>query len=101
ASCVETLLDGLETEPRALLLTHIHLHHAGASGVLTRRFAQLGVYVHGLGAPQLADPSKLRRSTERLYGDDMERLWGEVAPVPEERIGAVSGGERIDMPGVM
>ncbi len=95
ASCVETLLDGLEAEPRALLLTHIHLDHAGASGVLARRFPRLRVYVHEVGAPHLVDPSKLLRSAERLYGDDMERLWGEVAPVPEERITAVTGGERV------
>src|SRR3954451_22758704 len=73
ASCVETLLEGLETEPRALLLTHIHLDHAGASGVLMRRFPRLRAYVHEVGAPHLADPSKLLRSAERLYGDDMDR----------------------------
>jgi glyoxylase-like metal-dependent hydrolase (beta-lactamase superfamily II) len=95
ASCVESLLEGLEIEPRALLLTHIHLDHAGASGVLVRRFPRLRVYVHDVGAPHLADPSKLLRSAERLYGDDMDRLWGEVAPVPDERITALSGGERI------
>ena len=95
ASCVETLVAELECEPRALFLTHIHLDHAGASGVLARRFPQLRVYVHEVGAPHLADPSKLLQSAERLYGDDMERLWGEVAPVPEERITAVTGGERV------
>jgi glyoxylase-like metal-dependent hydrolase (beta-lactamase superfamily II) len=95
ASCVETLLAGLETQPRALLLTHIHLDHAGASGVLARRFPRLRVYVHEVGAPHLADPAKLLRSAERLYGDDMERLWGEVAPVPSERIRAVGGGDRV------
>ncbi len=95
ASCVETLVAELECEPRALFLTHIHLDHAGASGVLARRFPKLRVYVHEVGAPHLADPSKLLQSAERLYGDDMERLWGEVAPVPEERITAVTGGERV------
>ena len=94
-TCVETLLEGLETEPRALLLTHIHLDHAGASGVLAQRFPRLRVYVHEVGAPHLVDPSKLLRSAERLYGDDMTRLWGEVAPVPAERITAVGGGERV------
>ena len=91
--CLETLLAGLEGEPRALLLTHIHLDHAGASGVLARRFPDLTVYVHERGAPHLADPSKLLGSAERLYGDQMERLWGEVAPVDPERIQALSGGE--------
>lgn len=96
ASSVETLLDTLEEEPSALLLTHIHLDHAGAAGVLCRRFPSLTVYVHERGAPHLADPSKLLASASRLYGDRMEELWGEVAPVPSERIQALEGGERIE-----
>ena len=96
-SCCQTLLDGLgPVVPRALLLTHIHLDHAGASGVLCRRFPDLAVYVHESGAPHLADPSKLLKSAERLYGDWMERLWGEVAPVPEERLRPLSGGELVE-----
>ena len=79
ASCVETLIDRLgPVEPRALLLTHIHLDHAGATGVLCRRYPKLKVYVHERGAPHLVDPSKLLASAARLYGDDMEELWGEV-----------------------
>jgi glyoxylase-like metal-dependent hydrolase (beta-lactamase superfamily II) len=97
ASCVEALLDGLGGRPpRALLLTHIHLDHAGASGVLCRRFPDLKVYVHAVGAPHLVDPSKLLESAGRLYGDDMWELWGEVAPVPEERIHVLHGGETIE-----
>jgi glyoxylase-like metal-dependent hydrolase (beta-lactamase superfamily II) len=97
SSSVENLIDALgPTVPRALLLTHIHLDHAGASGVLVRRFPELQVYVHELGAPHLVDPSKLLESAGRLYGDDMERLWGEVAPVPEDRIHTLSGGETVD-----
>jgi glyoxylase-like metal-dependent hydrolase (beta-lactamase superfamily II) len=97
ASCVETLIDRLgPVEPRALLLTHIHLDHAGATGVLCRRYPNLHVYVHELGAPHLVDPSKLLKSAARLYGDAMWELWGEVAPVPEERITALSGGETIE-----
>jgi glyoxylase-like metal-dependent hydrolase (beta-lactamase superfamily II) len=97
ASSVETLLDALGHEaPRALLLTHIHLDHAGATGVLCRAFPSLEVYVHERGAPHLIDPSKLLASAERLYGDDMERLWGEVAPVPEERVHTLSGGENVE-----
>src|SRR5207249_2172225 len=84
-------LDGVE--PRALLLTHIHLDHAGATGVLVRRHPELVVYVHEIGAPHVADPSKLLRSAARLYGDDMERLWGEVLPVPAERLRVLRGGE--------
>ena len=97
ASCVDTLIDRLgPVEPRALLLTHIHLDHAGATGVLCRRYPKLKVYVHERGAPHLIDPSKLLASAGRLYGDDMWELWGEVAPVPEERITALSGGETVE-----
>jgi glyoxylase-like metal-dependent hydrolase (beta-lactamase superfamily II) len=96
ASCAETLLEAVDGEPRALLLTHIHLDHAGAAGLLARAFPSLTVYVHERGAPHLADPSRLLRSAERLYGDDMERLWGEVAPVPAERLHALRGGERVE-----
>jgi len=95
-STVETLLEGLEAEPRALLLTHIHLDHAGASGVLARRFPELQVFVHEVGAPHVIDPSRLLKSAERLYGDEMEKLWGEVAPVPEERITILTGGEEVE-----
>ncbi len=97
ASCVDTLIDRLgPVEPRALLLTHIHLDHAGASGVLCRRYPNLKVYVHERGAPHLIDPSKLLASATRLYGDDMWELWGEVAPVPEERLHVLSGGETVE-----
>ena len=84
ASCSHTLLAGVEAEPRALLLSHIHLDHAGASGVLARRFPDLRVYVHEVGAPHVIDPSRLVASAGRLYGDQMETLWGEVAPVPAD-----------------
>jgi glyoxylase-like metal-dependent hydrolase (beta-lactamase superfamily II) len=78
------------------MLTHIHLDHAGATGVLVRRFPSLKVYVHERGAPHLIDPSKLLKSAAQLYGDDMERLWGEVAPVPEENITVLHGGETVE-----
>jgi glyoxylase-like metal-dependent hydrolase (beta-lactamase superfamily II) len=97
ASDVETLVDTLgPVVPHALLLTHIHLDHAGATGVLCRRYPELTVYVHESGAPHLIDPSKLLKSAKRLYGDDMDRLWGEVAPVPAERVRPLTGGERIE-----
>ena len=96
ASCLEALLEGFEGEPRALLLTHIHLDHAGATGSLVRRFPKLRVYVHEVGAPHLVDPAKLVQSAGRLYGDDLERLWGEVLPVPASNVVALSGGERIE-----
>jgi glyoxylase-like metal-dependent hydrolase (beta-lactamase superfamily II) len=97
SSCVDTLIAQLgPTQPRGLLLTHIHLDHAGASGVLCSRFPELVVYVHENGAPHLVDPSKLLASAARLYGDDMEELWGKVVPVPENRVRRLSGGERVD-----
>jgi glyoxylase-like metal-dependent hydrolase (beta-lactamase superfamily II) len=97
ASCLDTLIDRLGgVEPRVLLLTHIHLDHAGATGVLCRRFPKLRVYVHEVGAPHLVDPSKLLKSAGRLYGDAMWELWGEVAPVPEQRITTLRGGEMVE-----
>ena len=95
-STVETLLEGLEAEPRILLLTHIHLDHAGASGVLARRFPEMEVFVHEVGAPHVIDPSRLLKSASRLYGNDMDKLWGEVAPVPEERVTILKGGEEVE-----
>jgi len=94
-SSLDTLADRLESEPRALLLTHIHLDHAGAAGTMVRRWPELDVYVHERGAPHLADPTKLLASAERLYGDEMGRLWGEVAPVPERNLRPLSGGEEV------
>ena len=96
SSCLEALLAGLESEPRALLLTHVHLDHAGASGTLVDRFPKLRVYVHEVGAPHLVEPSRLLQSAARLYGDEMDRLWGEVVAVPAENVVALSGGERIE-----
>ena len=96
STCIDALLAGLDHEPRGLLLTHIHLDHAGASGSLVERFPGLRVYVHEIGAPHLIDPSKLLDSAGRLYGDDMERLWGEVLPVPAENVVALEGGETVE-----
>lgn len=96
ASRVETLLAGVSDTPRALLLTHIHLDHAGASGVLCRRFPDLKVYVHEVGAPHVIDPSRLLVSAERLYGEHMGALWGEVAPVPGDRVQTLAGGEEVE-----
>lgn len=82
-------------ELSALLLTHIHLDHAGAAGTLAREIPGLRVYVHTAGAPHLVDPTKLLNSATRLYGDKMDSLWGEVAPVPAERVTQLAGGERL------
>jgi glyoxylase-like metal-dependent hydrolase (beta-lactamase superfamily II) len=83
----------------AVLLTHIHLDHAGACGALAVENARLHVYVHDVGAPHLVDPSKLLSSAARLYGDQMDALWGEVRPVPAARITTLRGGERVDVGG--
>ena len=78
---------GLEfPDVRHLLLSHIHLDHAGAAGVLVREHPGLQVHVSEIGAPHLVDPSRLERSARRLYGDDFDRLWGELAPVPSENV---------------
>jgi glyoxylase-like metal-dependent hydrolase (beta-lactamase superfamily II) len=95
-SSVLALLEALGDEhPRALLLTHIHLDHAAATGALVRRWPDLEVHVHERGAPHLVDPSKLLASAERLYGEAMDRLWGEIVPVPEANVKPLSGGERV------
>lgn len=80
---------------RALLLTHIHLDHAGAAGTLARENPALRVYVHEKGAPHLVDPAKLVASATRLWGDQMDRLWGDMRPVPAETLVTLRGGERI------
>ena len=95
-SCLPTLLDALGDErPAALLLTHIHFDHAGVAGSLVERWPDLRVYVHERGAKHMIDPTRLYNSARRLYGDDMERLWGEMHPVPEENLEILSGGETI------
>ncbi len=95
-SSMDTLLEALgDEQPRALLLTHIHLDHAAATGALVRRWPDLEVYVHERGARHLIDPSKLLASAERLYGDQMERLWGEIVPVPDANVKPLAGGEDV------
>lgn len=79
----------------AVLLTHIHLDHAGATGTLVRENPGIKVYVHQVGAPHLIDPSKLLASATRLYGDAMERLWAAVEPVPAASVVALQGGEAV------
>jgi len=99
ATCVAALEAGLArsglalTDVRHVLLTHIHPDHAGAAGTLVRRHPGLQVHVSAVGAPHLVDPTRLKRSARRLYGDDFDRLWGELAPVPAENIHAI--GDRV------
>jgi glyoxylase-like metal-dependent hydrolase (beta-lactamase superfamily II) len=78
-----------------ILLTHIHLDHAGATGALLRHAPHARVYVHHIGAPHLINPEKLIVSAARIYGDKMQRLWGEMLPVPEERITLLDEGVEI------
>ena len=95
-STVQTLLEALGDErPRVLALTHIHLDHAGAAGALVERFPELEVWVHERGAPHLVDPSRLLASATRLYGEDMDRLWGTMVPVPAENVRVLRGGEQL------
>jgi len=82
-----------------LLLTHIHLDHAGAAGTLVREHPGITVLVHERGATHMARPEKLIDSAARLYGANMDRLWGEFAPVPEKNLVSLRGGERIDVGG--
>jgi glyoxylase-like metal-dependent hydrolase (beta-lactamase superfamily II) len=95
ASCSRTLKQRLEerglalADVRHLLLSHIHLDHAGAAGVLVREHPGLQVHVSEIGAPHVVDPAKLVSSARRLYGDDLERLWGEIVPVPEANVHVV------------
>ena len=93
--CIDRLKEGLAahglalTDVRHLLLSHIHLDHAGAAGTLVREHPTLQVHVSEIGAPHLIDPSRLDASARRLYGDAFDALWGELAPVPEENVHVV------------
>jgi glyoxylase-like metal-dependent hydrolase (beta-lactamase superfamily II) len=95
-STMETLLEELgDFEPAKILLTHIHLDHAGAAGALAQRWPDAEVWVHERGAKHMLDPSRLMASAARIYGDDMDRLWGAMHPVPEAQLKVLSGGERL------
>jgi glyoxylase-like metal-dependent hydrolase (beta-lactamase superfamily II) len=87
-------------EVTAVLATHIHLDHSGGVGVLVRDHPGIRVYVHERGAPHLIDPSKLLESAGRLYGERMQALWGEIAPVPAGNVHALRGGEVLDVAGL-
>jgi len=79
----------------AILVTHIHLDHAGGVGTLVRENPAIRVYVHERGARHLADPSRLVESATRIYGARMGELWGEVAPVPASQLTVLTGGEQV------
>ena len=78
-----------------VFLTHIHLDHAGAAGRLARQGTR--IHVHPQGAPHLVDPTKLLASANRIYGSQMDSLWGEFLPVPIERISVLHDGAVIDL----
>jgi glyoxylase-like metal-dependent hydrolase (beta-lactamase superfamily II) len=104
-SCLPALESGLAQrghtlrDVQTILLTHIHLDHAGATGTLLDRLPTASVHVHERGAPHLVDPAKLLSSATRLYGVNMDRFWGEVRPVPATRLHALAGGERLEIAG--
>nr|WP_317633024.1 MBL fold metallo-hydrolase [uncultured Flavobacterium sp.] len=99
-STFETLVKGIQKEGykvediHAVLLTHIHFDHAGAAW----KFAENGakIYVHEIGVPHLANPEKLWNSAAQIYGDDMERLWGEMKPIANEQLVAANDGDILD-----
>lgn len=103
STCLETLRTTLARQDigvgdvQAVLLTHIHLDHAGATGSLVRENPEIEVYVHERGVPHMMDPTRLLASATRLYGDDMDRLWGEFLPVPAANLRTLVGGEQIDI----
>jgi len=81
----------------AILLTHIHLDHAGATGALVRENPRLAVYVHKNGAQHMIDPSKLLASAQRLWPNDLQKLFGEALPVPAENLRIFEGGETVTL----
>jgi ketol-acid reductoisomerase len=95
-TCLPTLLDALGGwRPRALLLTHIHFDHAGAAGALAREWPELEIWVHRSGARHLMSPERLVSSARRVFGADFERIFGDLEPVPAERLRPLDGGERV------
>lgn len=104
-SCLPALEDGLRQrgltlrDVRALLITHIHLDHAGATGTIVERVPAIRVYVHERGAPHMIDPARLLASATRLYGDQMDTLWGAFLPVPAANVNVLQGGERVAVAG--
>lgn len=100
-SCLPALEAGLRQrgltlrDVRSLMITHIHLDHAGAVGTIVERVPSIRVHVHERGAPHMIDPAKLLASATRLYGDQMDALWGAFLPVPAANVTVLQGGERV------
>jgi len=87
------------TDLHGILLTHIHLDHAGATGSIVARNPKMKVYVHERGAPHMIDPTRLLRSAKRLYGNQMDAMWGEFLPIPLESVRVLKGGEVLEVAG--
>ena len=98
-AAVRDIADGDEQALRYVLLTHIHLDHAGSAGILAARLRNVTVYVHERGAPHIVDPSRLLASATRLYGDRMQEFWGDVRPCPAERLRIVRDGDCLTIGG--
>jgi glyoxylase-like metal-dependent hydrolase (beta-lactamase superfamily II) len=104
-SCLPVVEAGLRDrgltlrDVRTLLLTHIHLDHAGATGTIVERVPDVRVFVHERGAPHMIDPARLLASATRLWGDQMEAVWGTFQPVPAGNVTALKGGERLEIAG--
>ncbi len=95
-TCQPALLEGMgDWQPSALLLTHIHFDHAGGAGALVERWPDMPVYVHRRGARHLVDPSRLLASARRVFGDELDHLFGPMTPIPEESLRILDGGERV------
>ncbi|MDH4065301.1 MAG: MBL fold metallo-hydrolase [Acidobacteriota bacterium] len=105
SSCLPALEAGLARlggnvrDVRQILLTHIHLDHAGATGSIVARAPTARVLVHERGARHMVDPARLLASATRLHGDRMDALWGRFEPVPAAQVTALTGGERLDIAG--
>lgn len=84
---------------RKIFVSHIHLDHSGAAGVMVRNQPEIEVFVHPVGAPHLIDPSRLVSSAARLYTERMDELWGEVAPVAKARVVSLTDGETVEAAG--
>ncbi|GAC1511732.1 MAG: MBL fold metallo-hydrolase [Chloroflexota bacterium] len=101
ASTLDTLLRGLDhvnVDPASIskiLVTHVHLDHAGAAGTFIRRFPQAHLYVHPLGAPHMIDPERLLRSARRIYGARMDQLWGAFEAIPPDRVHVLNDNDSV------
>ena len=105
ASTLPRLLEGIRAagfdpaDLRRVVLTHVHLDHAGAAGSLLAHAPRARVHVHPAGVRHLVDPTKLVGSARRVFGDATDALWGEVLPVPADRVVALADGEELDIGG--